>query len=73
MAVKDTESPRATLRLYISGRYGSRWHIAAHEPSGYGVRALCGVSWREGNYVSYREPKRDDGTDILLCRRCERS
>ena len=35
---------------YVRGNHGGVAHIAAHVPTGYGVRSLCGTSWNEGWY-----------------------
>lgn len=55
--------------IYIAGK-GYRTHIAAHKPSGYGVRALCGASWREGDYTVV---PRQSHVEIIVCRSCANS
>lgn len=45
---------------------GRKWHIAAHEPTGYGLRALCGMSWSEGRFRTH-----GPGIAGPVCKRCK--
>lgn len=57
----------AKTLLYVTKLTGRwNWHIAAHKPSGYGVRVLCGPSFAEGQY-------RMHGPGVAsVCKSCRR-
>jgi len=50
-----------------------KFHVAAHEPSGYGVMALCGRSWDEGAYLVAKRLITDTAYICQGCRRVEKS
>lgn len=45
---------------------GGKWHIAMHEPSGYGVWTYCGRGWPESNYHLSRKTDATCKTCIRL-------
>lgn len=51
---------------------GTSWHLAAHEPTGYGVRSMCGLVWAEGAYRTIDESGVARPT-APICLNCQRS